>query len=111
MRGHGLGGFFSSLFRRALPFLQLGAKYAGKKLVRTGANVLDDIIEGHEPKTALKNNVNILRKSVVTDIKKKMKGKGRKKIGKLNNKRKRKKNFTPQKAKKIRAVTCSDLLY
>jgi hypothetical protein len=53
-RGYGLGGFFASLFRRALPLLTRGAKVVGKELIRTGVDVASDVLEGADIKEAAK---------------------------------------------------------
>jgi hypothetical protein len=53
-RGYGLGGFFASLFRRALPLLTQGAKVVGRELIRTGVNVASDVLDGEDIKEAAK---------------------------------------------------------
>ena len=45
-RGYGLGGFFASLFRSAVPMLKRGAKVAGRALLRTGLDVASDALSG-----------------------------------------------------------------
>lgn len=52
-RGHGIGNVLASLFRRALPFLQRGAA----AILRTGAQVFDDVREGKQVKESLKQRV------------------------------------------------------
>lgn len=50
--GYGLGGFLSSLFRKVMPivsktvvpFLKQTAKTAGKSLLKTGTQVLSDVV-------------------------------------------------------------------
>lgn len=37
-RGHGIGGFFSSLFKGAMPLLKSGLKSVGKELLSTGVD-------------------------------------------------------------------------
>lgn len=48
--GYGLGGIFSALARSALPFLKKHAmpilKRAGRGAIRTGVQVLEDVLEG-----------------------------------------------------------------
>ena len=44
--GYGLGGFFASLFRSAVPMLKRGAKVAGRALLRTGLDVASDALAG-----------------------------------------------------------------
>jgi hypothetical protein len=53
-RGYGIGGFFASLFRRALPLITRGAKVVGKELVRTGVKVASDVMEGQDIKDSAK---------------------------------------------------------
>ena len=49
-RGYGLGSFFSSLARRALPFLKQGAKALGRAALKTGINVAQDVLAGKNVK-------------------------------------------------------------
>ncbi len=53
-RGYGLGSVFSSLFRKATPLLLKGAKSVGKQLLKTGAAVASDVLEGQDIKSSLK---------------------------------------------------------
>lgn len=52
--GYGLGSFFQSLARRALPFLQRGVKTVGKAAMNTGMNIAQDVLAGENLKTAAK---------------------------------------------------------
>ncbi|GFX81610.1 uncharacterized protein TNCV_4179501 [Trichonephila clavipes] len=45
-KGYGIGGWFKRLFRFALPFLSRGAKSVGKEVLRTGAQIANDLLEG-----------------------------------------------------------------
>ncbi|GFX85347.1 uncharacterized protein F54H12.2 [Trichonephila clavipes] len=45
-KGYGIGGWFKRLFRSALPFLSRGAKSVGKEVLRTGAQIANDLLEG-----------------------------------------------------------------
>lgn len=55
-RGYGLGGIFSKMFQGIVPVLKNVAKTAGKQLVKTGANIVTDVIDGKNVKnTALDN--------------------------------------------------------
>ena len=52
-RGYGIGGIFSRIFRAAVPLfkkaapvLKSAAKTVAKEAVRSGADVLDDVISG-----------------------------------------------------------------
>jgi hypothetical protein len=49
-RGYGWGSFFSSLFRSATPVLRRGLLTAGRELLKTGAVVADDVINGRSIK-------------------------------------------------------------
>ena len=53
-RGYGLGSILGGLFRKALPYLWKGAKYAGKTALRTGANVANDVIDGQNIRASIK---------------------------------------------------------
>ena len=53
-RGSGLGNILSGLFRRAMPFLWKGAKFAGKTALKTGIDVAKDVIDGQDIKSAVK---------------------------------------------------------
>lgn len=106
MKGHGLGSIFSSLFRRALPLFKLGGKYVGRKVLSTGMNVLDDVIEGDSFKKSLKRNLKTTSKDVINDVKNKMKGgkirrrKTTKRKKKCKNKGNRKKKTTSKRKRK-----------
>ena len=52
-RGYGLGSIFRGLFRWAMPHLQQGAKVIGKKALQTGVNVVQDVLDGDNVKTAV----------------------------------------------------------
>ena len=51
-QGYGLGSIFKGLFRWAMPYLQQGAKILGKKALQTEAQVAQDVLDGHDVKTA-----------------------------------------------------------
>lgn len=53
-KGYGLGSFFKSLARKALPLLQEGAKTAGKAALSTGANIARDVLAGNNLKDSAK---------------------------------------------------------
>lgn len=44
--GSGLADIFGSIARRAIPLLKKGALAAGKSLLRTGGDVLEDVMSG-----------------------------------------------------------------
>ena len=52
-RGYGLGSILRGLFRWAVPHLQQGAKVIGKKALQTGVNVVEDVLDGDNIKTAV----------------------------------------------------------
>src|SRR5437867_11146284 len=45
-RGMGLGSFFCSLFRMAIPVIKNIGQKAGKHALEAGANILSDVAEG-----------------------------------------------------------------
>lgn len=45
-RGYGIGGVFSSFFRKTSPFLKKGALTVGKNALSTLSNVLEDVEGG-----------------------------------------------------------------
>ena len=45
-RGHGLGSILSGFFRSAWPLIQTGAKAFGKRVLRTGLQIANDVAEG-----------------------------------------------------------------
>ena len=53
-QGYGLGSIFKGLFRWAMPHLQQGAKVIGKKALRTGVNVAQDVLDGDNIKAISK---------------------------------------------------------
>lgn len=48
-RGHGIGSFLGGLFRRALPFIRVGAKAIGKEALRAGVKVAGDVLKRDIP--------------------------------------------------------------
>lgn len=56
-RGYGIGSFFQSLARRALPFLQQGAKTLGKAALNTGVNIAQDVLAGKSLKDSTRSRV------------------------------------------------------
>jgi hypothetical protein len=50
-RGNGLGSFFRGLFRFVKPLLHSGAKALGKEALKTGSNIIKDVlnIEPEQP--------------------------------------------------------------
>ena len=68
-RGHGLGGMFRGLFRQAVPFLKKGLASAGKRALKAGGNILEDVLIN---KTPLKSAVKKRAKTEFNDIKNKI---------------------------------------
>jgi hypothetical protein len=56
-RGHGLGQIFGGLFRQAMPMLKRGLSYLGRQAVKTGAQVIGDVIDGQSFGAAAKSRV------------------------------------------------------
>lgn len=48
-KGHGIGSFLGGLFRTITPILKSGAKAVGKEALRTGINVLSDVVSTNDP--------------------------------------------------------------
>ncbi|GFX57118.1 uncharacterized protein F54H12.2 [Trichonephila clavipes] len=54
-KGSGIGGWFKRLFRTALPFLTRGAKSVGKEVLKTGTQIVNDLLEGQNLEDAAKH--------------------------------------------------------
>src|SRR5678816_3435191 len=100
-RGYGLGGFFASLFRRAIPLFKSGGKYLAKKAARTGINTIQDIMGGVDPRSAVKRRIADVSDEMLDDVKRKIRRKmtrggvrkvKRQRVKKLNNKKKKRKS-------------------
>lgn len=77
MKGHGFGGTFASLFRRAIPILKTVGKYLGRRALHTGFNTLESVIDGNDPKTALRREMEKTKQRIISDTRSKfMSGKG-----------------------------------
>lgn len=53
-RGYGLGGIFRGFARALAPKIKQGLKHVGKRALKTGIEVLGDVVQGENIKTALK---------------------------------------------------------
>ena len=53
-RGHGLGSLFGGLLRSAAPLIKRGAIALGKRTLRTGLHVADDVLSGQNVKKSAK---------------------------------------------------------
>ena len=49
MTGHGIGSHLAKIFHTIFPFIQSGAKKIGKEILRTGANIIQDVTEQNMP--------------------------------------------------------------
>ena len=47
-RGYGIGSFFRSLARKAIPFFQQGVKSLGRAALDTGVNIAQDVLRGRK---------------------------------------------------------------
>ena len=56
-RGHGIGGFFSSLLKGAMPLALNGLKAVGRQAVRSGWNIAKDAISGRDASQSARNNL------------------------------------------------------
>lgn len=97
-RGHGLGNILRSLTKLAVPFLKKGASRVGKQALKTGMDIAQDAMQGHNIKAAAKKRVSQGLKQLITQqgrggppgqrIKRRKKGNRVLKIGKRGYKRK-----------------------
>lgn len=56
-RGHGIGGFFSSLFKGAMPLLKSGLKTVGKEMLNAGVDIARDALHGKNVKQSAKERM------------------------------------------------------
>lgn len=100
-KGYGFGGLFRSFFRAAVPMLKSGAKAIGKQLFHSGVNMLNDLTQGDDIKTAAKRRLKEASRVLTDKAAKNVKtmiGSGR------NKKRKQvKKRLISSGAKKLKA--------
>lgn len=124
-RGHGIGSFLGGLFRRIIPLLKQGAHTVGKEALRSGINIVNDIVEsGVRPKEAFKMRLREsgqnLKHKAEEKINKLMRGSGYKasKVRKLmhsfsdsatrrNPQKKKRKKRSSRPAKKKKRVGCA----
>jgi hypothetical protein len=74
-RGHGIGNILGSLFRRILPAL----KAIAPRVLRTGANVLEDVTTGRSWKEAVVKRIPEVKETVLEAIKGTQSGSGKQK--------------------------------
>ena len=99
-KGYGLGSFFRRMFRAALPFLVKGGQSVGKEALRTGTQVMSDVLAGENIKDSAKKRTkeagkNIARRAV--DKLQSMVGNG-----KYKRKRKTQKRVIQSKKRKVK---------
>lgn len=106
-RGHGIGGFFAKLFRRAMPLLVSGAKTIGKETLRTGTMIANDVLSGENFKSSLKSR----SKETGKKLARKAVQKADEMIGhgKFKRKRKHSKHFISSKARRVQRRDIFDL--
>ncbi|KAG8229450.1 hypothetical protein J437_LFUL005555 [Ladona fulva] len=82
-RGHGIGSFLGGIFRAGLPILSRGAKAVGKEVLRSGVNLLGDVVQNRPIRESVLRRVDEacdnLKRKAVDSIGKLMKGSGYKK--------------------------------
>ena len=110
--GYGLGSFFKSIARVAIPLVKKGVNALGKKAIKTAMNVGQDVLEGKSVKQAVASRgpqaVNDLAKQGVDNIKRQIGGGSKRKTtnqsgpSKRLNTNSRKKVITSTRASKPR---------
>lgn len=54
-KGYGIGSFLGGLFRTVYPILKKSASAVGSELLKSGSNIISDIVSSQDPRTAIKN--------------------------------------------------------
>lgn len=71
-KGRGIGSFLSGLFRSVLPILKSGARTVGREALKTGANILGDIVNnkpvGPSVRARISNAGNTLKRKAESKI-------------------------------------------
>jgi hypothetical protein len=78
-RGGGLGGIFRALFRAILPIAKTAGKFVGKTMLRSGADVATDLLEGQNAKASFKRRGRQAAGDLMQEAANKMKGGKRRK--------------------------------
>jgi hypothetical protein len=70
-RGHGLGSIFGGPFKAAMPLLKKGAKTLERGALKTGLNIVGDVVQGRTIKQAAESQLksigeNLFQKAVDT---------------------------------------------
>ncbi|GFV08212.1 uncharacterized protein F54H12.2 [Trichonephila clavipes] len=104
-KGYGIGGWFKRLcvcvFRTALPFLTRGAKSVGKEVLKTGTQIVNDLLEGQNLEDAAKHRTKETGRKLAREAIKKaddMLGQGKK----YKRKKRFSKHIIPSKARKAK---------
>jgi len=102
-RGHGIGSFLGGLFRTIAPLLRSGVKTVGQEAMKTGVNVLHDVISTVPPKQAFTNRM----KEFTGNLKRKADDKLERVVmsGSGSSYKKRRVNVTPQSLRRLLAAT------
>jgi hypothetical protein len=87
-QGHGLGSFFSGLFRMAAPLILKGAKAIGKQALKSGVQVIGDVATGHNFKQSTKRRM----EEGIGNLSEKAQAKVREMVGSGRKRRKRMKS-------------------
>lgn len=98
-RGHGIGSFLGGLFRTITPLLKSGAKAMGSEALKTGVNLLGDIVSSVPPNQAMTSRV----KEFTANLKRKADNKIERVMNGSGYKRK-KHHVTPQSLQRLLAV-------
>ncbi|GFT05431.1 uncharacterized protein F54H12.2 [Trichonephila clavipes] len=100
-KGYGIGGWFKRLFRTALPFLTRGAKSVGKEVLKTGTQIVNDLLEGQNLEDTAKHRAKETRRKLAREAIKKaddMLGQGKK----YKRKKRFSKHIIPSKVRKAK---------
>lgn len=104
-RGHGIGSFLGGLFRTITPLLKSGAKAVGKEALRTGINVLSDVVGTNAPvKHVISNRMQEFTGSLKRKADNKLNNVIMTGSGKRRSYKKKKHNVTPQSLQRLLTV-------
>lgn len=67
-RGYGIGSMFARMARGILPMMKNVAKDAGKELLRTGARIAKDVIDGANVSDAARSNLSAGGKNLIRTL-------------------------------------------
>ena len=101
MKGRGLGSIFGKIFRSSVPYLKSIGKYATKQLLQAGNDTIRDLDSGMKLKDSILKNKRKTKNRIISDIKKKMTGNGKKrKLIKRKRKQRKQRKYKQKKSKK-----------